>query len=104
MYLYSCHLHTVYCCSLHGSADFRITLNIPLSYHALWSVARALSPFPSKAKVSKPWTEAECIECNESWETSKSINCLFIGVYFILCDCYCDVIYDVHPKENSGNK
>ena len=35
------------------------------------------------------------IECNETWQASRSINYLFIGVSFILCDCCRDVMYDV---------
>ena len=48
-----------------------------------------LPPLPPKL------TEVECIESNETWQASKLINYLFIGVHFILCDCYCDVICDV---------
>ena len=72
-----------------------------------WSVARAFSCAPSKTKSSRTKTEVECTKCNETWQASKLINYLFIGVYFIPCDCHCDVIYGVyisHPKKNSGTK
>ena len=52
-------------------------------------------PHLTKTKFSKPQTEVECIESNDTWQASRLINYLFIGAYFIPCDCYCDVIYDV---------
>ena len=61
-----------------------------------WSFARAFPPVSSKTKSFTPYTEIECIECNcETWQASRLIYYLFIGVYFIPCDCYCDYIYDV---------
>ena len=63
-------------------------------------------PFHRKLRVLGP-RQVECLECNETWQASRLINYLFIGVYFIPCDCYCDVIYCVQiwrPKENSGKK
>ena len=38
-----------------------------------WSVARAFRPVPSKTKSSRPWTEVESIECNETWQASRLI-------------------------------
>ena len=62
---------------------------------ARWSVARAFPSISSKIRSSRPETEVECMECNENWQASKLINYLFTGVYFIPCDCYCDVLNDV---------
>ena len=59
-----------------------------------WSVGRAFAPTPSNTERFRPYTEVECIKCNETWQGSRLINYLFIGVYFNLCACYCDVIYN----------
>ena len=73
-----------------------------------WTVARVFAPKPPKTKrFYWPLTERECIECNETWRGRRLINYLFIGVYFISCDCYCDVLNDVQiwlQKETPGKK
>ena len=89
----------------HLSVDCRLYCGPP--YARRLSIARAFPALPSKSKSFRPQTEVECIECNETWQGSRLINYLFIGVYVIPCDCYCDVIFDVqtwHQKENSLNK
>ena len=72
-----------------------------------WSVAKACAPHLSKLRVLVHIQLVECIECNETWQGSRLINYLFIGVYFIQRAFHCDVIIDVqiwHQKENSGKK
>ena len=52
-------------------------------------------PVPLKIESFRPWTEVECIECDETWQGSRLINYLLIGFYFTPCDCYYDVMNDV---------
>ena len=55
-------------------------LYVFLFLYTRWSVARAFPPVPSKTKSSRPHTEVECVDCNETWQASRLINYLFIGV------------------------
>ena len=49
-------------------------------------------PFLPKVRVLGHKSEVDSIECNETRQAGSLINYLFIGVSFILCDCYCDII------------